>query len=84
MTGQALAAISGFIFDSETHQEALKILIERYENTQVLISFYIETLVKNIFIKLENMENLKALRKLFDDMESCIQKQKQKVQFVGV
>ena len=84
MAGQALAAISGFIFDSETHQEALKILIERYENTQVLISFYIETLVKNIFIKLESMENLKALRKLFDDMESCIQKQKQKVQFVGV
>lgn len=46
LAGQALAAISGFIFDSETYQEALKILIERYENTQVLISFYIETLVK--------------------------------------
>ena len=70
MAGQALATISGLTLNSENYKEALDILIDRYGNPQVLISAHMETLVK--INKLKNMENLGALRKLYNDFENCI------------
>ena len=70
LAGQALATISGLTLNSETYKEALDILIDGYGNPQVLISAHMETLVK--INKVENMENLEALRKLHNDIENCI------------
>ena len=67
----ALATISGLTLNSENYKEALDILIERYGNHQVLISAHRETLVKITTVKF--MENLEALRKLYNDIENCIQ-----------
>ena len=70
MAGQALATISGLTLNSENYKEALNILIDRYGNPQVLISAHMETLVK--INKVKNMENLEALRKLYNDIENCM------------
>ena len=70
LAGQALATISGLTLNSQNYKEALHILIDRYGNPQVLISVHMETLVK--INKVKNMENLEALRKLYNDIENCI------------
>ena len=70
LAGQALATISGLTLNSENYKEALNILIDRYGNPQVLISAHMETLVK--INKVKNMENLEALRKLYNDIENCM------------
>ena len=64
-----MAAISGLIFDFETDQEALKILRRDTEICKFNQCQY-GTLVK-ILIKLQNIVNLEALRKLFDNIEMC-------------
>ena len=43
---QVLANISGLTLNSENYKEALDILIEKHGNPQVLISAYMERLVK--------------------------------------
>ena len=43
---QVLATISGLTLNSENYKEALDILIDKHGNPQVLISAYMETLVK--------------------------------------
>ena len=40
---QTLAAIGGLTPNSKNHRESLEILIERYENPQILINAHIET-----------------------------------------
>ena len=64
-----LATISGLTLNSENYKEALNILIDRYGNPQALISAHMETLVN--INKVKNMENLEALRKLYD-IENCM------------
>ena len=44
-------------------------MIDRYGNPQALISAHMETLVN--INKVKNMENLEALRKLYD-IENCM------------
>ena len=70
MAGQALATISGLTLNSENYKEAFNFLIDRYRNPQVLISAHMETLVK--INKVNNMENVEALQKLYNDIENCI------------
>ena len=65
LAGQALATISGLTLYSENYKEAFNFLIDRYGNPQVLISAHMEKLIKN-------MENLEALRKLYNDIENCM------------
>ena len=65
MAGQALATISGLTLNSENYKEGSYFLIDRYGNPQVLISAHMEKLIKN-------MENLEALRKLYNDIENCM------------
>ena len=43
---QVLTTISGLTLNSENYKEALDILIDKHGNPQVLISAYMETLVK--------------------------------------
>ena len=69
LAGQALATISGLTLNSQNYKEALDILIDRYGNPQVLISAHMETVKIK---KAKNMENLEALRKLYNDIENCI------------
>ena len=67
---QALATISSLTLNYENYKEALDILIDRYGNPQALISAHMETLVK--INKVKNMENLEALRKLYNDIQNFI------------
>ena len=60
----------GLTLNSENHKEALEILIDTYVNPQILMSAHMETLLK--INKVKNMENLSALRKLYNDIENCI------------
>ena len=60
----------GLTLNSENYKEALEILIDRYVNPQILMSAHMETLLK--INKVKNMENLSALRKLYNDIENCI------------
>ena len=69
LAGQALATISGLILNSQNYKEALDILIDRFGNPQVLISAHMETVKIN---NVKNMENLEALRQLYNDIENCI------------
>ena len=64
LAGPALTTISGLTLNSENSKEELDILIDRYGNPQVLISAHMETLVKTN--KVKNMENLEALRELYN------------------
>ena len=59
----------GLTLNSENYKEALEILIDRYVNPQILMSAHMETIRIN---KVKNMENLSALRKLYNDIENCI------------
>ena len=60
----------GLTLNSENYKEALEILIDTYVNSQILMSAHMETLLK--INKVKNMENLSALRKLYNDIENCI------------
>ena len=60
----------GLTLNSENYKEALEILIDRYVNPQILMSAHMETLLK--INKVKNMENLSALRKLYNDIENYI------------
>ena len=66
---QALATISSLTLNYENYKEALDILIDRYGNPQALISAHMETVKIN---KVKNMENLEALRKLYNDIQNFI------------
>ena len=71
MTGKALSTIDALTLNSANHKATLEILIDRFGNPQVLVSAHMETLVK--ISKVKNMENLEALRKLYNDIKDCIQ-----------
>lgn len=67
---QASDTISGLTLSSENYKEAIEILRSRFGNPQVLISAHVESLLKASRIK--NKEDIKGLRKLYNDIESCI------------
>ena len=70
LAGQALATISGFTLSSDNYNEAINVLVERYGNPQVLISAHMDALLN--MKKIKSFENLEGLRKLYNDVESCV------------
>ena len=70
LKNQAADTISGLTLSSENYKEAIQILRSRFGNPQVLISAHVEALLKANRIK--NKEDIKGLRKLYNDIESCI------------
>ena len=70
LSGQALSSISGLSMSSTNYKEAITILQERYGNPQVLISAYMESLLKLGKVKIK--DDVKALRKLYNDVENCV------------
>jgi len=55
---------------SKNYKEAIQILSERFGNPQVLIFAHIESLLK--FNRIKNKEDVKGLKKLYNDIENCI------------
>ena len=68
--GEALRSVSGLTLGSDNYKEAIAILKERYGNEQILISAHMESLLK--IGKVRGREDLKGLRKLFNDVENCL------------
>ena len=69
LTGEALASISGLALSSDNYQEAIDILKKRYGNPQVLITAYMETLLKLSKIK---GKDISGLRKLYNEVDNCL------------
>lgn len=68
--GEALRSVSGLRLSCKNYNEAIAILKERYGNEQVLISAHMEALLK--VPKIRHKDDLKGLRKLYNDIENCI------------
>ena len=56
---------------SENCKEAIEIFTNRYGNTQVLVSVHMDSLSLKI-TKIKDFNNLEGLRKLYNDIESCV------------
>ena len=69
VTGEALSSISGLALTSDNYKEAVDILKKRYGNPQVLITAYMETLLKLSKVK---GKDVSGLRKLFNEVENCL------------
>ena len=69
LTGEALSSISGLALTSDNYKEAVDILKKRYGNPQVLITAYMETLLKLSKVK---GKDVSGLRKLFNEVENCL------------
>ena len=70
LSGSAQACISGLTLSSENYKEAISILQNRYGNPQILISAYIDSLLK--IRKVKSSDNVINLRKLYNDTENCV------------
>ena len=68
--GQALAVISGLSLSGANYKEAMSLLKGRYGNPQVLISAYMESLLK--LGKVRSLSDISGLRKLSNDIENCV------------
>ena len=69
LTGKALASISGLALSSVNYKEAIDTLNKRYGNPKVLITAYMETLLKLSKIK---GKDISGLRKLYNEVENCL------------
>ena len=67
--GQALETISGLSLSSTNYKEAVRILIERYGNPQVLISAHMDCLIR--MGKVTQKNDIKNLRKFYNGVENC-------------
>ena len=61
--------MSGLTLSSENYEEGINLLKNRFGNTQTLISTHIETLLN--VNKVRNFDNIIALTKLYNDVETC-------------
>ena len=66
LSGQALSTISGLSLNAENYKEAITL----HGNPHVLISAHMESLLK--IKKVKSIDNLEYLRKLYNDLESCV------------
>ena len=66
----ANSVISGLTLTSENYKEAMDLLRQRYANPQVLISAHMKKFVSLSNVK--SVHDIKALKKLFDTVESSI------------
>ena len=70
LKGEALSAVAGRAFNSQTYKEAIDILKDRFDNEQVLISAHMESLLR--ISKIKSRDNVKGLRMLNNHVESCV------------
>ena len=63
--------ISGLSLTNDNYNEALNLLKNHFGNNQVIISAHMNTLVK---LPSVNNEDIKALRKLYDDVGSHVRR----------
>ena len=68
LTGETLASVSGLALSSDNYKEAIDMLKKVYGNPRVLITAYMETLLKLSKIKIEDIS---GLRKLYNEVENC-------------
>ena len=66
---EAQNTISGLSLTNENYNKALNLLKNRFGNNQMIISAHMNTLVK---LPSVNNEDVKALRKFYDDVESHV------------
>ena len=71
LEGEAQHTISGLSLTNDNYNEALNLLKNHFGNNQVIISAHMNTLVK---IPSVNNEDIKALRKLYDDVGSHVRR----------
>ena len=62
--------INGLSLTSANYQKAVEILKERYENKQILISSYMDVLVK--LPKVDNLKDIDKLRKIYNSLETSV------------
>ena len=62
--------IKGLSLTSASYQKAVEILKERYGNKQILISSYMDVLVK--LPKADNMKDIDKLRKIYNSLETSV------------
>ena len=67
---QALAVVSGLSLTGANYKEAMELLRGRYGNPQVLISAYMESLLK--LGKVKSVSDINGLRRLSNDIENCV------------
>ena len=67
LQGPALSSINGLSLTVENYDEAVKILIKRYGNKQVLISSHIEKLLN--ITPVISINDVKRIRKVYDEIE---------------
>ena len=63
-------AVTDLPLKLDNYKEAVAILKERFGNTQMLLSAHMNLLIK--MQKVKNKEDVKGLRKLHSDIESCV------------
>ena len=66
----ASSCISGLTLTAENYDKAVKILEERFGNTQILISFFMQQFVP--LPKIKSANDISGLRKLFDRVENSV------------
>ena len=71
LEGEAQHTISGLSLTNDNYNEALNLLKNHFGNNQVIISAHMNTLVKPPSV---NNEDIKALRKLYDDVGSHVRR----------
>ena len=80
LSGTALSTISGLTLSNDNYKEAVTILNNRYGNEQVQINAHMDTLMK--LEKIKSMNNVKQLRKLYNDVEKlCTKFKNVKIRF---
>ena len=70
LDGSALSTVSGLTLTTANYEEAVKLLEERYGNTQVQITAHMESLLK--IKRVRKMDDVSQLRKLYNDVENCV------------
>ena len=70
LDGQALSVILGLTLSLANYHEAIDLLKNRFGNTQTLISAHMETLLN--VNKVKKSDDTIALRKLYNDVETCV------------
>ena len=70
LEGQASSAIAGLQLTAVNYTEAIDILRSRYGNKQIIISGYMDTLLK--LPVATSFQDIRKIRNIYDKIESCV------------
>ena len=68
LQGEALSSIAGLTLTAENYEEAIKILVKRYGNKQLLITTHIDKLMN--ITPVYSVNDVKKIRKVYDEIEA--------------